>query len=183
MPSIRLSSVGMGAPGGRPRSTIRSMIRLVISSLRCGRATTGSPDSALVGTPTRRTSYVAPAEAVSCESWAMGFVIQIVSGKAEARAVVLDVPGRADSAARDDLGAKTAARACRIRPGPCPPGGCIGRRRARKGPVRGQRIVGASATPRRVCVLSLHTSPLEQPGIGDAGGMNVYIEQTAVRMA
>jgi D-inositol-3-phosphate glycosyltransferase len=32
-------------------------------------------------------------------------------------------------------------------------------------------------------VLSLHTSPLEQPGIGDAGGMNVYIEQTAVRMA
>jgi D-inositol-3-phosphate glycosyltransferase len=34
-----------------------------------------------------------------------------------------------------------------------------------------------------VCVLSLHTSPLEQPGTGDAGGMNVYIEQTAVRMA
>jgi len=32
-------------------------------------------------------------------------------------------------------------------------------------------------------VLSLHTSPLEQPGTGDAGGMNVYIEQTAVRMA
>jgi len=32
-------------------------------------------------------------------------------------------------------------------------------------------------------VLSVHTSPLEQPGTGDAGGMNVYIEQTAVRMA
>ncbi|MDT7675263.1 MAG: D-inositol-3-phosphate glycosyltransferase, partial [Pseudonocardiales bacterium] len=32
-------------------------------------------------------------------------------------------------------------------------------------------------------MLSLHTSPLEQPGIGDAGGMNVYIEQTSVRMA
>jgi D-inositol-3-phosphate glycosyltransferase len=32
-------------------------------------------------------------------------------------------------------------------------------------------------------VLSLHTSPLDQPGTGDAGGMNVYIEQTAVRMA
>jgi len=46
-----------------------------------------------------------------------------------------------------------------------------------------QRIVGASAPLRRVCVLSLHTSPLEQPGVGDAGGMNVYIEQTAVRMA
>jgi len=34
-----------------------------------------------------------------------------------------------------------------------------------------------------VCVLSVHTSPLEQPGTGDAGGMNVYIVQTALRMA
>jgi D-inositol-3-phosphate glycosyltransferase len=32
-------------------------------------------------------------------------------------------------------------------------------------------------------VLSVHTSPLEQPGTGDAGGMNVYIAQTARRMA
>jgi D-inositol-3-phosphate glycosyltransferase len=37
--------------------------------------------------------------------------------------------------------------------------------------------------PRRVAVFSLHTSPLEQPGTGDAGGMNVYIGQTARRMA
>ncbi|MFI9382824.1 D-inositol-3-phosphate glycosyltransferase [Kutzneria sp. NPDC052558] len=37
--------------------------------------------------------------------------------------------------------------------------------------------------PRRVAVLSVHTSPLEQPGTGDAGGMNVYIAQTAKRMA
>jgi D-inositol-3-phosphate glycosyltransferase len=37
--------------------------------------------------------------------------------------------------------------------------------------------------PRRVAVLSVHTSPLEQPGVGDAGGMNVYIAQTATRMA
>ncbi len=37
--------------------------------------------------------------------------------------------------------------------------------------------------PRRACVLSVHTSPLEQPGTGDAGGMNVYIVQTALRMA
>jgi len=37
--------------------------------------------------------------------------------------------------------------------------------------------------PRRVCLLTVHTSPLEQPGTGDAGGMNVYIEQTARRMA
>jgi D-inositol-3-phosphate glycosyltransferase len=36
---------------------------------------------------------------------------------------------------------------------------------------------------RRVAVLSVHTSPLEQPGTGDAGGMNVYIMQTAARMA
>ena len=37
--------------------------------------------------------------------------------------------------------------------------------------------------PRRVAVLSVHTSPLDQPGVGDAGGMNVYIVQTACRMA
>ncbi|PXY32000.1 D-inositol-3-phosphate glycosyltransferase [Prauserella muralis] len=37
--------------------------------------------------------------------------------------------------------------------------------------------------PRRVAVLSVHTSPLEQPGTGDAGGMNVYVSQTAVEMA
>ena len=37
--------------------------------------------------------------------------------------------------------------------------------------------------PRRVAVLSVHTSPLEQPGTGDAGGMNVYITQTAKEMA
>ena len=37
--------------------------------------------------------------------------------------------------------------------------------------------------PRRVAVLSVHTSPLDQPGTGDAGGMNVYITQTATRMA
>jgi D-inositol-3-phosphate glycosyltransferase len=36
---------------------------------------------------------------------------------------------------------------------------------------------------RRVAVLSVHTSPLEQPGTGDAGGMNVYIAQTATRIA
>jgi D-inositol-3-phosphate glycosyltransferase len=34
-----------------------------------------------------------------------------------------------------------------------------------------------------VCLLSVHTSPLEQPGTGDAGGMNVYIVETATRMA
>ena len=32
-------------------------------------------------------------------------------------------------------------------------------------------------------MISLHTSPLAQPGTGDAGGMNVYVVQTALRMA
>jgi D-inositol-3-phosphate glycosyltransferase len=32
-------------------------------------------------------------------------------------------------------------------------------------------------------VLSVHTSPLEQAGTGDAGGMNVYVVETATRMA
>ena len=37
--------------------------------------------------------------------------------------------------------------------------------------------------PRRVAVLSVHTSPLEQPGTGDAGGMNVYVLETSKRLA
>ncbi|WP_051088072.1 D-inositol-3-phosphate glycosyltransferase [Mycobacterium sp. 155] len=37
--------------------------------------------------------------------------------------------------------------------------------------------------PRRVAVLSVHTSPLAQPGTGDAGGMNVYVLQTALQLA
>jgi D-inositol-3-phosphate glycosyltransferase len=34
-----------------------------------------------------------------------------------------------------------------------------------------------------VAVLSVHTSPLEQPGTGDAGGMNVYIVEVSRRLA
>jgi len=37
--------------------------------------------------------------------------------------------------------------------------------------------------PRRVATLSVHTSPLDQPGAGDAGGMNVYICEVAKRLA
>ena len=36
---------------------------------------------------------------------------------------------------------------------------------------------------RRAAVLSVHTSPLDQPGTGDAGGMNVYIVEVARRLA
>jgi D-inositol-3-phosphate glycosyltransferase len=32
-------------------------------------------------------------------------------------------------------------------------------------------------------MLSVHTSPLDQPGTGDAGGMNVYIAEVATRLA
>ena len=32
-------------------------------------------------------------------------------------------------------------------------------------------------------MLSVHTSPLDQPGGGDAGGMNVYVVETATRIA
>ena len=31
----------------------------------------------------------------------------------------------------------------------------------------------------RVAVISLHTSPLVQPGSGDSGGMNVYVREVA----
>ena len=35
----------------------------------------------------------------------------------------------------------------------------------------------------RVATLMLHTSPLEQAGTGDAGGMNIYVVENAVQMA
>src|SRR5215203_2293941 len=35
----------------------------------------------------------------------------------------------------------------------------------------------------RVAVLSLHTSPLAQPGTGDSGGMNVYVRELVSSLA
>jgi D-inositol-3-phosphate glycosyltransferase len=37
--------------------------------------------------------------------------------------------------------------------------------------------------PGRVATVSVHTSPLDQPGAGDAGGMNVYIVEVSRRLA
>jgi D-inositol-3-phosphate glycosyltransferase len=51
-------------------------------------------------------------------------------------------------------------------------------RRTRPRPVGDPRPI-----PRRVAVLSVHTSPLDQPGTGDAGGMNVYVTEVARRLA
>jgi D-inositol-3-phosphate glycosyltransferase len=39
------------------------------------------------------------------------------------------------------------------------------------------------ALPRRIATLSVHTSPLDQPGSGDAGGLNVYVTAVAERLA
>ncbi len=36
---------------------------------------------------------------------------------------------------------------------------------------------------RRLAVLSLHTSPLAQPGVADAGGMNVYVRELVSALA
>lgn len=36
---------------------------------------------------------------------------------------------------------------------------------------------------KRIAILSVHTSPLHQPGTGDSGGMNVYIAETAKEIA
>lgn len=40
-----------------------------------------------------------------------------------------------------------------------------------------------SDDPKRVAMISVHTSPLEQPGTGDAGGLNVYVAETAQELA
>ena len=35
---------------------------------------------------------------------------------------------------------------------------------------------------RKLAVLSMHTSPLAQPGIGDGGGMNVYVREASIAL-
>src|SRR5499427_337406 len=75
------------------------------------------------------------------------------------------------------------ARAYRLRtrspsPGPEPGTRCravwLPRRRCMPVPRR---------YPRRIATISVHTSPLEQPGTGDAGGLNVYVVEVAKRLA
>ena len=44
-------------------------------------------------------------------------------------------------------------------------------------------VLALARPPRRVAVLSMHTSPLDQPGAGDAGGLNVYVVELAHRLA
>ena len=41
----------------------------------------------------------------------------------------------------------------------------------------------AASSVQRVAVLSLHTSPLAQPGVGDGGGMNVYVRELTSSLA
>ncbi|HET6563344.1 MAG TPA: D-inositol-3-phosphate glycosyltransferase [Marmoricola sp.] len=54
-------------------------------------------------------------------------------------------------------------------------------------PLWGNRPAEATRRPwgalRRVAMISLHTSPLDQPGTGDAGGMNVYVLELSKRLA
>ena len=40
-----------------------------------------------------------------------------------------------------------------------------------------------TASVQRLAVLSLHTSPLVQPGMGDSGGMNVYVRELVASLA
>lgn len=46
----------------------------------------------------------------------------------------------------------------------------------------GERTTGGREL-RRVGLLSVHTSPLEQPGVGDSGGMNVAVSSLACHLA
>ncbi|MEP6696421.1 MAG: D-inositol-3-phosphate glycosyltransferase [Pseudonocardiales bacterium] len=49
--------------------------------------------------------------------------------------------------------------------------------------MRTARTLQLPTIPRRIATLSVHTSPLDQPGTGDAGGMNVYIVEVSKWLA
>src|SRR4029450_3915500 len=44
------------------------------------------------------------------------------------------------------------------------------------------RLTGSVAYPHRVAMISLPPSPLAPPGVGDAGGLNVYVAEVARRL-
>ena len=70
--------------------------------------------------------------------------------------------------------------AVRLRECGRPVPGC--RRRNRPGGVKVNSAISDRAIE-RLAMISLHTSPLDQPGTGDAGGMNVYVIELARRLA
>lgn len=43
--------------------------------------------------------------------------------------------------------------------------------------------MGSAESVGSVAVLSMHTSPLAQPGVGDSGGMNVYVRELSTSLA
>jgi D-inositol-3-phosphate glycosyltransferase len=51
------------------------------------------------------------------------------------------------------------------------------------GPMTNRVMPVWARLPRRVAMVSVHTSPLDQPGTGDAGGMNVYVVELSRRLA
>ncbi|MFD8481216.1 D-inositol-3-phosphate glycosyltransferase [Kitasatospora sp. NPDC059673] len=55
--------------------------------------------------------------------------------------------------------------------------------RTPRGESRSAAALPHPRRPRRIAMLSVHTSPLHQPGTGDAGGMNVYIVELAKCLA
>src|SRR5947207_6890545 len=50
-------------------------------------------------------------------------------------------------------------------------------------PVIGAAGDGNGRFHPRIAIISLHTSPRDQPGTGDSGGMNVYVLEVADRLA
>ncbi len=53
----------------------------------------------------------------------------------------------------------------------------------RRGLPPAARFTGPRRLPRRIATVTVHTSPLDQPGTGDAGGMNVYVVEVSRRLA
>ena len=79
------------------------------------------------------------------------------------------------------IGAKAGSVSDRGNQGPIPAvGGVRALLRAREEYV--VEVTEADAV-RRVAMISVHTSPLDQPGTGDAGGLNVYVLELSRRLA
>src|SRR5919197_1270276 len=63
------------------------------------------------------------------------------------------------------------------------PRGCFASRTRRRPRAQEVRVPPLAADVHRVAALSVHSSPLAPPGVGDSGGMNVTIRALAGELA
>src|SRR4051794_12759849 len=162
---VASASAATDASSRTSTATARPSISLASASSRSSRRaaqTTSKPSAASLRAVASPIPLLAPV------TTATGRLIQCTSGLCGLFWWLLGGGG-------DSVGVRAG---CCVRSGrPMMRGGAVATATVLRLPGVGQPL------PRRVATISVHTSPLDQPGTGDAGGMNVYVVEVARRLA